>query len=72
MKNVVIAGYARSPFTPVHKGALAGVRPDDLVAQVVKALVHKTGINPNDIEIKLEGDSLRKQQANLTTTNEIE
>ena len=50
MKNVVIAGYARSPFTPVHKGALAGVRPDDLVAQVVKALVHKTGINPNDIE----------------------
>ena len=50
MKNVVIAGYARSPFTPVHKGALAGVRPDDLVAQVVKALVHKTGINPDDIE----------------------
>jgi acetyl-CoA acyltransferase len=50
MKNVVIAGYARSPFTPVLKGALAGVRPDDLVAQVVKALIHKTGINPNDIE----------------------
>ena len=50
MKNVVIAGYARSPFTPVHKGALAGVRPDDLVAQVVKALVHKTDINPDDIE----------------------
>ncbi|MDD5267689.1 MAG: thiolase family protein [Methylococcales bacterium] len=50
MKNVVIAGYARSPFTPVHKGALAGVRPDDLAAQVVKALVHKSGINPDDIE----------------------
>jgi acetyl-CoA acyltransferase len=50
MKNVVIAGYARSPFTPVHKGALAGVRPDDLVAQVVKALVQKTGMNPDDIE----------------------
>jgi len=50
MNNVVIAGYARSPFTPVYKGALAGVRPDDLAAQVVKALVHNTGINPNDIE----------------------
>jgi acetyl-CoA acyltransferase len=50
MKNVVIVGYARSPFTPVYKGALAGVRPDDLVAQVVKALVHKVGINPDDIE----------------------
>ena len=50
MKNVVIVGYARSPFTPVYKGTLAGVRPDDLVAQVVKALVHKVGINPDDIE----------------------
>jgi len=26
----------------------------------------------NAYKIKLEGDSLRKQQANLTTTNEIE
>ena len=29
MKNVVIAGYARSPFTSARKGALARVRPDD-------------------------------------------
>ncbi len=50
MKNVVIAAYARSPFTPAHKGALAGVRADDLVAQVVKALVAKSNINANDIE----------------------
>ncbi|PKM13526.1 MAG: acetyl-CoA C-acyltransferase [Gammaproteobacteria bacterium HGW-Gammaproteobacteria-3] len=50
MKNVVIAAYARSPFTPAYKGALIGVRPDDLVAQVVKVLVHKSGIDPNDIE----------------------
>jgi acetyl-CoA acyltransferase len=50
MKNVVIAGYARSPFTPAGKGALAGIRPDELVAQVVKALVQQSGINPDDIE----------------------
>ena len=50
MKNIVIAGYARSPFTQASKGALAGVRPDDLAAQVVKVLVHKTGIDSNDIE----------------------
>jgi len=50
MKNVVIAGYARSPFTPAIKGQLAGVRPDDLVAQVITALVHESGIDPNDIE----------------------
>jgi len=50
MKNVVIAGYCRSPFTPAHKGRLIKVRPDDLAAQVVKGLINKTGVNPNDIE----------------------
>lgn len=55
MKNVVIAGYCRSPFTPAGKGALARVRPDDLVAQVVKALVARTGVNPNDIEDLIMG-----------------
>ncbi len=32
MQNVVIAGYARSPFTLAKKGALARVRPDDMAA----------------------------------------
>ena len=50
MKNVVIAAYARSPFTLANKGALISVRADDLAAQVVKKLIAKTGINPNDIE----------------------
>jgi acetyl-CoA acyltransferase len=50
VKNVVIAGYARSPFTPAHKGALIGVRPDDLVAQVIKSLITDSAIDPNDIE----------------------
>ena len=35
MKNVVIAGYVRSPFHIANKGALVKVRPDDLAAQVV-------------------------------------
>lgn len=55
MKNVVIAGYCRSPFTPANKGELAKVRPDELAAQVVKALVAKTGVNPNDIEDLIMG-----------------
>ena len=50
MKNVVIAGYCRSPFTPAQKGQLAKVRPDDLAAQVIKGLIHDTGIAPEDIE----------------------
>jgi len=50
MKNAVIAGYLRSPFHFAGKGALTKVRPDDMVAGVVKALVAKTGIDPADIE----------------------
>ena len=50
MTQAVIAGYARSPFTPAGKGALARVRPDDLMAQVVRALLERTGAKPEDIE----------------------
>ena len=35
MTDIVIAGYARSPYQPAHKGSLARVRPDELAAQVV-------------------------------------
>jgi acetyl-CoA acyltransferase len=50
MKHAVIAGFARSPFTPANKGQLKTVRPDELAAQVVKSLVARTGIDPEDIE----------------------
>ncbi len=50
MKSVVIAGYARSPFTFAHKGGLARVRPDDLLAQVIAGLIQRTGVNTADIE----------------------
>jgi len=50
MKNVVIAGYARSPFTLAKKGELAKVRPDDLAAQTIRALVERTGVDAADIE----------------------
>lgn len=50
MKNVVISHYVRSPFTPAFKGELAQVRPDELAAQVVRALVGRTGIDPGLIE----------------------
>ncbi|MDX1432588.1 MAG: thiolase family protein [Gammaproteobacteria bacterium] len=55
MKNVVIAGYARSPFTFANKGALVKVRPDDLAARVVRGLIEKTGVNPEDVEDLIVG-----------------
>ncbi|MFQ6023289.1 MAG: thiolase family protein [Acidiferrobacterales bacterium] len=55
MKSVVIAGYARSPFTPAHKGALTKVRPDELAAQVIRGLLRRTGVNVEDIEDLIVG-----------------
>jgi acetyl-CoA acyltransferase len=55
MRNAVIAGYVRSPFTLAGKGALARVRPDDIAAQVVAALVARTGVVPEDIEALVLG-----------------
>jgi len=50
MKNAVIAGYTRSPFQLANKGQLTRVRPDDLVAEVVRGLVERTGVKGDDIE----------------------
>lgn len=48
--KAVISGYARSPFHFAKKGALAGVRPDDLAAQVVKGLLNRTKLDPALLE----------------------
>jgi acetyl-CoA acyltransferase len=45
-----IAGYVRTPFTFAKKGALAGVRPDDLGAHAVRELLNRSGAKPEDIE----------------------
>ncbi len=50
MKRVVIADYVRSPFTFALKGEMVKVRPDDMAAQVVKALVTRSGVKVDDIE----------------------
>ncbi len=49
MKEVVIIDGIRSPIGK-HNGALAGVRPDDLLAEVLKTLVQRTGLEPVLIE----------------------
>jgi len=55
MKSVVIAGYARSPFCFANKGELTKVRPDDMAAAVVRALVERTKANADDLEDLLMG-----------------
>jgi acetyl-CoA acyltransferase len=49
-RNVVIAGYVRSPHHFANKGDLRKVRPDDLAVQVVRGLIDRTGIDPAEVE----------------------
>lgn len=54
-KSVVICGFKRSPMHFATKGELAKVRPDDMAAAVVRALVDDTGVKEDDIEDLLMG-----------------
>tara|TARA_B100001989_G_scaffold164087_1_gene117940 strand:+ start:2582 stop:3709 length:1128 start_codon:yes stop_codon:yes gene_type:complete len=54
-KSVVICGFKRSPMHFANKGALARVRPDDMAAVVVKALVTDSGAKGDDIEDLIMG-----------------
>lgn len=49
-ETAVIAGYVRTPFHFAAKGDLASVRPDDLAAITLKALVERTGVDSKEIE----------------------
>ena len=49
MKDVVIVDGVRSAIGK-YGGGLSGVRPDDLLAEVYKGLIDRTGINPATIE----------------------
>lgn len=48
--KAVIAAYARSPFHFAKKGALAGVRPDTLAAQVASGLLDRVDLDPALLE----------------------
>ncbi len=48
--RAVIADWRRSPFTPAHKGALSSIRPDELAAQVIQALMSESGLDHGKID----------------------
>jgi acetyl-CoA acyltransferase len=65
MTNAVIAGYVRSPFHFAGRGGLARIRPDDLAAQVVRALISRTGVKPEDIEDIIMGCAMPEGEQGL-------
>lgn len=70
-KNVIIAGYVRSPFDFASKGALAKVRPDAMAAQVVRGLIDKTGVDPAEIEDLIVGCAFPEGEQGLNVARLI-
>ncbi len=65
MTKALIAGYVRSPFHFAVKGALARVRPDDLLAAVVQGLLRKTGVPAAEIEDLIVGCAMPEGEQGL-------
>ena len=53
--DAVAAGWVRTPFHRAHKGALAGVRPDTMVAECIKEVVRRLDVDPNDVDDVIVG-----------------
>jgi 3-oxoadipyl-CoA thiolase len=56
IQDAVIVDAVRTPIGK-YGGILSSVRPDDLAAHLIKALVDRNGIDPNQIEDIIFGDS---------------
>ena len=55
MRNAVIVGYKRSPFTFARKGEMANIRPEDILSQTINQLLNEIQINKNEIEDIITG-----------------
>ena len=64
-KPVVIAAFARSPHQPANRGALRRVRPDDLVAAVIRHLIGTSGVAADDIEDLILGCAFPEREQGL-------
>jgi len=66
MQNAVIAGAVRTAVGKKN-GKLAGVRPDDLLADTLKALVARVKIDPSEVEDVVMGcvDQVGEQGFNI-------
>lgn len=71
MTRIVISAYLRSPFTLSSKGALARVRPDDMAAQVIKALIAKIKVKPETMEDLLVGCAFPEGEQGLNIARQL-
>ncbi|MFT7519642.1 MAG: acetyl-CoA acyltransferase [Kiritimatiellia bacterium] len=65
MREVVIVSAVRSPIGKGGRGSLKDTRPDDLLGQVLKAAVERSGVNPNDIDDVIIGTAMPEAEQGM-------
>ena len=64
MTEAVIVATARSPIGRANKGSLTTMRPDDMSAQIVRALMAKVpGLSPSDVEDLIDRGEVAREDA---------
>ena len=53
--DAIVAGWVRTPFHRAHKGALAGIRPDTMVAECIKEVVKRLELDPAEVDDVIVG-----------------
>lgn len=71
MTHAVLCAFARTPFTPAYKGALASVRPDDLMAQLVQGLLKKLPLRQEDIEDMVLGCAFPEAEQGFNMARQV-
>jgi len=73
MKRAVIVDCLRTPIGRAHKekGIYREIRSDDLAAQVIEALVARTGINPDEIEDVVLGNTQQQGEQGLNAARVV-
>ena len=65
MDRAVIVAAARSAVGRANKGSLRGVRPEDMLAQVISATVAQSGVDPGRIEDVIIGCAFPEAEQGL-------
>jgi acetyl-CoA acyltransferase len=73
MKRAVIVDCVRSPIGRAHKekGVFREVRSDDLAAEIVRSLVERTGIDTNEIEDVVMGNTQQQGEQGLNAARVV-
>ena len=73
MKSAVVIDCARTPVGHANakKGVFRHVRSDDLAVTVIQALVERSGIDPNEIEDVVLGNTQQQQEQGFNVARNV-